>query len=93
MNCFFTVLTTAFVTTFITTTPYVTTTTSSCTCDDGMLPCDDCEHCYNQTNHCDGMPQCNDATDETDCKCVKNGISYDVCEQIILFLLDCFDTL
>lgn len=36
-----------------------------------MVPCDNLHGCYHPTEKCDGMRQCNDASDELQCSCLE----------------------
>nr|XP_039273324.1 mucin-5AC-like isoform X1 [Styela clava] len=53
----------------------VSTTTPkiACLCTEGYISCDNCEKCIKDSLKCDGMKQCSDGSDETNCPCVYEG--------------------
>lgn len=58
--------------------PPISTTTSECACVEGFVACDDCTACIEESLRCDNMKQCSDGSDEINCPCTYQGITYEV---------------
>ena len=65
------------VTTILPSTP-ISTTSNPCSCPSGTFSCDDCSLCLPKKLRCDRVANCNDGSDEVDCKCIFNGTVHHV---------------
>ncbi|XP_029640374.1 mucin-2 [Octopus sinensis] len=54
-----------------------TTTGVDCHCPSGTFPCHDCSQCLPHHHRCNRIVDCEDGSDEKDCKCLFNGTIYD----------------